>query len=87
MDCLLRYDQYDVEIGIKFWNQKGGFVTKVAAFFKTVTNIVLFQDDLSSRPSDAETTDDDGDSSSVLAASGNLALSESIPNSPHSSHW
>ncbi|XP_053407747.1 bromodomain-containing protein 8-like [Mercenaria mercenaria] len=43
-------------------------------------------DDLSSRPSDADTTDDDGDSSIVLPTSGNIALSESIPNSPHSSH-
>ncbi|XP_060600673.1 bromodomain-containing protein 8-like [Ruditapes philippinarum] len=43
-------------------------------------------DDLSSRPSDAETTDDDGDSSIALPTSGNMALSESIPNSPHSSH-
>ncbi|KAL4231686.1 Bromodomain-containing protein 8 [Mactra antiquata] len=43
-------------------------------------------DDMSSRPSDAETTDDDGDSSVVLANTGNITFSESIPNSPHSSH-
>ncbi|WAR21058.1 BRD8-like protein, partial [Mya arenaria] len=44
-------------------------------------------DDLSSRPSDAETSDDDGDSSVTnMPPAGSAAFSESIPNSPHSSH-
>ena len=42
---------------------------------------------LSSRPSDVETSDDDGDSSvATLTHLGMSALSESIPSSPLS-HW
>jgi len=48
---------------------------------------VYLQDDMSSRPSDAETSDDDGDSEVNLSAAGQSAFSESIPNSPQSSHW
>ena len=45
------------------------------------------KDELSSRPSDGETTDDDGDSSVLtLGNLGVSAFSESIPSSPLS-HW